>query len=335
MTPQDLNKPIVPISYIHLTLQIAEEHGVAKDQLLAGVSFDRALLDEPSAYVGLMDYGRICIGSMVLSGDPSLGIEFGLRNNATLHGFWGFGVMSQPTLKEAMEFANYFSPIRMPGWRFTRREHGDTTIIDCNETIALGPLSQYGQDMILVGLFNSFRQFFPSEEGVTLCFENAKPDYFDRYADRLPECRFSTGGLSLRFPSSFLDTPIFSANAVTARLMARECEREIARLGRTQDLVSQVQDLLQDQKPNYPSLKNVAQSLFMSDRSLKRRLNLMGTSFREILNEQRKRDSAELLNTSTLSVDKIATTMGYSSAANFIRAFKCWTGQTPSQYRRH
>lgn len=334
MTPQELNKPIVPISYIHLTLQIAEEQGLAKEKLLAGVSFDTRLLDEPSAYVGLLDYGRICIASMMLSGDPSLGLEFGLRNNTTLHGFWGFGVMSQATLKEAMEFANYFSPIRIPGWRFATREENGTTVIECIETISLGPLTQYGHDMILAGLFNSFRQFFPTEEGVTLCFEKAKPEYFERYAARLPKCCFKTAGLSLRFPSSFLDTPIFSANAITARLMARECEREMARLGETQELASQVRNLIQLDNSRYPSLQDVAQSLFMSDRTLKRRLNLMGASFRDMLNEQRRRDSARLLQNASLNVDEIATKMGYSSAANFIRAFKCWTGQTPNQFRK-
>ena len=200
MTPEELFKPRVPIAYVHLNLQLAEEHGVPRQQVLQGLGIEPQLLEQPDALIGLLDYGRVCLHCMELSSEPAMGYEFGLRNNMTLHGFYGFGVMSQPNIREALSFAIRFAPLRLPGWSLELEVDGESALVHCREDVPFGALRQYAQDMLLIGLFNSFQQFLPNKEAMELCFDCPEPSYYARYADRLPRCRFQSGSLALRFP---------------------------------------------------------------------------------------------------------------------------------------
>lgn len=72
----------------------------------------------------------------------------------------------------------------------------------------------------------------------------------------------------------------------------------------------------------------------MSSRTLKRRLAEQQTTFGELLDEVRKRDSLQLLLNVDRSIDEIAARVGYADPSNFRRAFQRWTGQSPTAYRR-
>jgi AraC-like DNA-binding protein len=71
----------------------------------------------------------------------------------------------------------------------------------------------------------------------------------------------------------------------------------------------------------------------MSSRTLRRRLDEEGTSFRSLLEEVRQALAEELLATGGLSLEEIAERLGYGEVSNFIHAFKRWKGVPPRQYR--
>lgn len=333
MTPDELTKPTVPVAYVQLTLTLAAERGVAREAMLRDLDLGSELLEQPDTRIGLLLYGRLCLRALHLTGEPALGYEFGFRNNLTTHGFYGFGVMSQSTVRDSFEFAVRFAPLRMPGWALRFFVEGTQAVLEAQENVPFGILRQYALDMMLISLFNSHQQFLPVRDSVEIWFDCVEPGYFPRYRDRLPSVRFSAGTNQIRFPAEFLARPLGTANAVTARLVARECERELAMLGYTEDLLERVRAVLLNDQGRYPELGVVARRLYMSDRTLKRRLQQHGISFQQLLDEARKRDSFRLLEDPTLNLEEIAHRLGYSAPANFSRAFRKWTGSTPGAYR--
>jgi AraC-like DNA-binding protein len=68
----------------------------------------------------------------------------------------------------------------------------------------------------------------------------------------------------------------------------------------------------------------VASSLFMTARTLQRRLSQEGTSYRTICNELRKDLAKGLLNTGKATKTKIASFLGYSDASTFSKAYRSW-----------
>jgi AraC-like DNA-binding protein len=83
------------------------------------------------------------------------------------------------------------------------------------------------------------------------------------------------------------------------------------------------------------SLDGAAHALDLSKRSLQRALQLHGTSFRDLGNTIRARRATELLRGTSASVTDIAMELGYSTPANFARAFRKATGLAPDEFRRN
>jgi AraC-like DNA-binding protein len=65
-----------------------------------------------------------------------------------------------------------------------------------------------------------------------------------------------------------------------------------------------------------------------------RRLDANGTSFQAIKDGLRRDIAIRDLQGGQKSTEEISQDVGFSTAANFHRAFKRWTGATPSSYRR-
>jgi AraC-like DNA-binding protein len=78
----------------------------------------------------------------------------------------------------------------------------------------------------------------------------------------------------------------------------------------------------------------VATALGLHERTLRRRLRLEGTSFRELLEEARQAASCQYLAGTSLSIKAIAIALGYRSTDAFDHAFKRWFGCSPLAWRQ-
>ena len=81
------------------------------------------------------------------------------------------------------------------------------------------------------------------------------------------------------------------------------------------------------------SEEEAAASQNMSLRTFQRRLEDEGTRFRALLDQTRTERAESLLADSSYALSEVSYQCGFSEQASFSRAFKRWTGKTPSQYR--
>lgn len=84
------------------------------------------------------------------------------------------------------------------------------------------------------------------------------------------------------------------------------------------------------------SIDSTARAMGTSVRTLQRLLRRdSGVDFRELANIIRLRLAKEQLRSSTASITQVAMELGYSSPANFSRAFRTASGLTPQEYRQN
>jgi AraC-like DNA-binding protein len=81
-------------------------------------------------------------------------------------------------------------------------------------------------------------------------------------------------------------------------------------------------------------IAQVARSLNMSTRTLQRRLAACGHSLADVRDQVRFQLAAEALQSRRLSIEEIGELLGFSDRHSFTRAFKRWSGLTPSTYRK-
>lgn len=71
----------------------------------------------------------------------------------------------------------------------------------------------------------------------------------------------------------------------------------------------------------------------MSVRTLQRRLAETGVSYSDLVDEVRLASALTLIDDRSIRLSEISRKLGYADAANFDRAFRRWTGFSPSQVR--
>lgn len=337
MKIENLTKPAVPVVYGQLILQLAAERGVGREELLQGMNIPAGLLEQPDGRLSLLHAGQLLYRALRRTGDPALGYEIGLHSNLTTHGFIGYGMMSYSTPRQAIEFGIKFLQLRLPNLGLRLFTEGQQAVVEVTETTPQGDIRQCMFDLFLVGIARIAQQMtagqIRADRVIELWFDYPEPGYYARYRERLPPARFSMAANQLRFPIEFLDRPLNTADPNTAQLVTQQLERELTFLGYSGDFLGRVRAVLVNDRRAYPDLETAAGRLHLSSRTLKRKLREHGASFQQLLDEARRRDSIRLLEDPTLTVEQVAQRVGYSDPANFTRAFRKWTGATPSVYR--
>lgn len=77
----------------------------------------------------------------------------------------------------------------------------------------------------------------------------------------------------------------------------------------------------------------IARRLNKSVSALQRRLNSEGTTYSDVQAETRRLLAEQYVLEGKYSIGQIAYLLGFSDQANFSRAFKRWSGRTPSQFQ--
>jgi AraC-like DNA-binding protein len=137
------------------------------------------------------------------------------------------------------------------------------------------------------------------------------------------------------FMENDLYRPLPTADPRLNRLMIRHAERVSTAIYESQSLTGTVRRLISNVLPEGGSYcKRVSASLDMSIHCLIRRLENEGTTFREIVEDVRRRRAMTYVCSQSVRLADIAFLLGYSQPATFNRAFRRWTGQTPADFRR-
>jgi AraC-like DNA-binding protein len=119
-------------------------------------------------------------------------------------------------------------------------------------------------------------------------------------------------------------------------LMVRTHEQRtpsLEELGCTQDVVERLGRMLA-RREDRCSFVEAAEALALSPRTLKRKLVQRGVRYSDLLGRALRERAVSLLCARSLSVKEVAARLGYSTSANFLRAFRRWTGKSPVAYRR-
>ena len=333
------HQPSIPIAYLQLLVEMLGERGITVEQLLADQPLDPALLRDNQARMSPAQWTRLVLRALTLTGDPGLGYAYGLRMRPTVHGVLGYAAMSSATLRQAQEISARYNRLRQAGFTFDFYEDADYGYLALTPRQPIPVARAFFIENILLGLAGATAVLLgrPLAElpDLEIWFDTPEPPYYAAWRTRLPRVRFGQRANLLRLPAHYLTLRPVLADPMASQQAIALCEQELAlAAGQESDITAQVRAILKpSEHGGYPRPADVCAALALSSRTLKRRLQQQGTSYLLLLEEARQQDARHLLAHSPMPVRDIAARLGYDNPANFTRAFRRWTGETPRDYR--
>jgi AraC-like DNA-binding protein len=318
---------------LHL-IQLVRRWHVSDVALLAGTGIERDVLADPQESLPVETHVALMERARELTGEPGLGIYLGLQMRATAHGYVGFAAMTAPRLIDAIRLAVQYAPIRTTAFTLRGSVQGETGVLTIHEEADFGQARDAILLAVLIGIWQSGCGLTGRELNIQMDLAIPEPPYFARFAHALPPTRFNSPDNHLAGSTKGFDYPLTLADPAAVRLAREQCDRLAQSLGLDGRVAPRVRTLLAARDGIFRSLEEAAKDLGMSARTMRRRLADEGLTFAMLLNEQRKESALAMLRSRERTVDDVASRLGYSNAANFTRAFRQWTGTTPTAYRR-
>ena len=319
--------------------QLADERGIDCRAWFAGLALSRAQLADPALRVSYRQASTFVRRALQALDVPDAGLRIGRQGSVGGFGLLGLAMMTSRTFGEAMQ----------SGIRYHK-------ICGCLLDIAFEVVDEHAVALVATPQFGDIEllPFFceelfasstmiarelvgPDLRPLRVELSYPRPAYANAYADLFrSELRFGAPRCRLLIETHWLAHPLPGYNPLTAKQALALCAQQRTPDGGEphQEIVAAVERLLRSQLRDQPKLNDVAHTLNLSERSLRRKLAESGRIFREIHDRVRAERALQLLQAGTLSVAAIGSEVGFSDPREFRRAFKRWTGMAPQEARR-
>ena len=327
--------PVVPVHHPRVLVETAVAQGADREALLENVGVTPDTLTIPEARISYVQFAMLVSNSLRLTGNPALGLDFGRNVHLSHMGVLGLAVMSSPNAGAAFEMGLRYYRALAPAWDLSLRVEGGRGLFTAREAIPLSPFRAFATEALLAAIDGQGRFLLGRKLPVReLRLHYARPDHFARYAELVDApVLFDQEVTESLFDAAVLNETLSSADPATAKLAEQYCAAQVSVAISVEGLVAQVRRVLDGQQGRPPSVHDVARALQTSERSLKRGLQGMGTSYQELLDEARSARAKVWLTYTEMTTSQIAEQLGFGDVRSFRRAFKRWTGQTPNALR--
>jgi AraC-like DNA-binding protein len=326
----------VPASYVGLLFDYLEALGEDAD-LVLGLALSNAVADTSAApgaaYPAHSWRGMLERAAEYLQ-DPALGLHLGASIRPAHLGPLGYVLLASSSISVAI--ARYI--------RYQRLVH-DVSPVHCYQDGASLVL-EWGSDSRAIGLLANqcgmaalvqFARDITDAKvtPVALHFVELAPADVAPYAQMFGcPVLFQQSATRLIFDASLLQLPLRRADPALAAMLEQQVQALFAALPQQDALEKDLRLAILHRLPlGEPALDGIAQDLHLSGRTLRRRLQQRGWSFRVLLDDTRWRLAQDYLRDGRLALPEVALLLGYSEQSAFSRAFLRWSGITPKRWR--
>jgi AraC-like DNA-binding protein len=145
--------------------------------------------------------------------------------------------------------------------------------------------------------------------------------------------RFDAARAGFSFDARYLELPPRRDERALRIMLERALPLTVRQYRRDRLLVERLRAYLAEPTGRGATAEALAAAMHLSVRTLHRQLAHEGASLQAIKDDVRRQRALELLRRTSLPIKQLAAEVGFTNEKSFARAFKVWTGQTPSEHR--
>lgn len=281
------------------------------------------------------DFQRLVREALALTGESAFGLLVGERLLVQSHGLLGYAAVNSLDLRQALQFTERYFLVRTSLFSVKLETHGTRVRLMFLEPHPLGDIRVPVSEAVVLTIKNLIDHVTLGDcqvAGVSFAFPAPAHAHLARELFGC-EVRYDSDWTGFELPAEQMDLPLRTGNPQALREAELLCQQEMAKLTRQQTLSARVRRLMLEKQGSFPSLEVSARLLNLTPRTLHRRLQDEGTSYRDILEDIRHRLAVEHIKAGKLTLQEVAFMLGYDDLSNFRRAFKRWEGVAPSAWR--
>lgn len=326
----------IQASAVRKIVNFAARYEVSAQSLYQAVNLDPEVLQNPDHRIPFAQLVSLYEQAARLTGDEAFGMHLGESIDPRVFDVLGYAAINSATVGEAFARVARYHSIWTDGAQLDLEtgkatasvlyRYVDQRLGDCRQDTEM-TLAAFAA----LGRLITTTDWAPLE----VRFTHLAPRDLSEHARvfRSP-VRFDAGVNELILDSATLALPIAKADPGLCAVLDRHAAELLARYPRQDLLIDQVRNLLRNElHGGDPALERIATKLGMSVRTLQRRLREQHTSHHELLDQMRKDLAIRYLNEPAMALCEMAYLLGFSERSAFHRAFKRWTGTTPSEFR--
>jgi len=315
----------------NLLWKILEKYGHDPAPIFIEEGLNKEMLVEEGKLIPFNKMDRLLIKATALIEDPCFGLEAAGLWHPSFFGALGYAWLASATLRQALErLARYIHIIsEKTDIRIDEREDGLYLILSDSMQ---SPAHMDATMAVIVSAcrINCSEDFHPLSVNIIHEKPHCSGKYFHLFKAPV---HFETENDSIVFSYDDIDVKLPSRNHHLAMLSDQIMIEYMAKLDR-ENIVHRIKLVILDHiHDGKITADKIAKEVFMSVRSLHRNLNSIGITFGSILDETRRELAEHYVRNPKEDLTEIAFRLGFSEQSSFSRAFKRWTGMSPSAYR--
>jgi AraC-like DNA-binding protein len=313
-----------------------EEHGVSAERLCLGLGFSPADLGDAQLRLSYLQNRALIERAEEMLGELALGLATGLRQTAFSWGLPGLAMLTCETLGEAIAYGVEHQDDMGAMVDVSFEQHANEFSFRASPRLEDAAVQPFLVEEAFAGIVAVLRHLVGSPlSPVRVDF--AFPDRGSKAACarffRAPVC-FGAAGNRLTFESRWLAQPMLGYDPVASRMLREQISALLTVREGRQDLVESLIRSIRTGFDEPPRQQALARQANVSERTLRRRLGAQDTSYRHVRDDALYEKARTLMADPALSIEEIAQAVGFSGVRSFRRAFKRWSGQSPSEYRK-
>ena len=315
---------------------MAEERGIACDHWFAGLRLGRAQVDDASVRVSWRQASRVVQRALRDLPEPDIGLRLGRQQTIGNFGLLGLAMMTARTFGDAVAIGLQYTPVSgsLMDLELDASDPSTLALVASPRAPDEAILPFLCEELFASTLMLCRGLVGPGFRPLRLELAYPAPAYAREY-EELFECevRFDMPRNRELIDPAWLPRRLPAWNPVSAQQALALCRAQMPREPAGDEIVVAVRQLLRARLHESPGLGDIAAALHLTERTLRRQLVAAGSGFRVLHDEVRSQRARELLLDSRLPIAQVGASLGFRDAREFRRAFKRWTGTTPSAMR--
>lgn len=315
--------------------EVVADKGIDPHSLCRGLGFALDDLDDPAQRISYRQAVAMIQRALKVIPNQGLGLWVGNQNVLGTLGLLGHVLSLCKTLRDAFELGIRHQHTTGGIVVSSVQEVPGQVYVDAECRLPFADVQQFAVEEFFASLLVYGRALVGADfHCLRVEFMHAAPDYVAQYHRLLgADVRFGCLHNRLVLEAHWLDVCLPNHHSLALRQAVKLLELEGAQVHQKLDLIQAVERAISRDLTRGSHLEKIAGDLNMSGRTLRRRLTEHALTFEALLEQVRQARTMSLLANPEMSIERITEEVGYSDVRSFRRAFKRWTGQSPSAYR--